>query len=153
MGKEYREEYDNAEIGFDNYFDKWPNWLRWISFIPAALIIYLVMYYLGYFSMYWFYGDTLNQGFIWNTYRDIIFVMVPLYVIHECVPKYKFVLSTIFASIYIIIGVVGLTLNLVDGLLSFNLESFFSYMLPQILAIGTSVCFIVIAARNKFNIN
>lgn len=141
------------ERGMSNTFDKFPNWIRWVMFIPLAVIGYTVVFFLTYISYYWYSGAEFTNGYVGQTYRDIIFVAIPLYIIHECVPKYKFSISILSSSLYIILGISVLAINFYKRPYDMHIDYFFTQLFPLIITVIVAVIMIVLFTKHKFNLD
>ena len=149
--EEIRKKNKNEE-GFSNSFDKLPNWLRWLIALPASIVGYTILYFVAYIGWYWYAGDIFTQGFIGQTIRDIMFVAVPLYIIHECVPKHKFIISVVLAGIYTFLGISVFAIALYTRPIDMGLDYFFVEMLPGIITTIASVLMIVVFVKHRFNL-
>jgi len=143
---------ENIEQGFDNTFDRLPPWVRWIIFIPVSIIGYAAIFLIVYITNFITNGSNYVNGLWFGYIRDILAVVIPLYLIHECVPKFKFVIATIFASIYSILGIGLLSINFYLRPLDFGLDYFLYTLLPDIITAVMAIIMIILFARHKFNL-
>ena len=93
-------------------FRKFPNWLRWICFIPFAIIGYFLFSIVGRFSVD-FAGYEPDSALA-KTALQFISIAGFIYTIYLCVPKYKEIISGIFSLLFSIIAVIGILMMLIN---------------------------------------
>jgi len=44
------------DFASDTFLNKWPNWVRWVCFLPAAIIVPLIMIFFQNMTTKWYLG-------------------------------------------------------------------------------------------------
>ncbi len=143
------EEMQEYENGFLNIFNVLPNWLRWIVAIPAAMVGYAILNFIAYIGSYMASGEMFTDNLIVQIYKGIIAVAVPVFIIHECVPKYKFVISTALAGLYTVLGLYVLSMAMVAKSIEMSPDYFSYEMVPGVVTVITAIVMILIFVKHK----
>ncbi len=143
------EETSEYEKGFLNTFNVLPNWLRWVVVIPVSMVVYALLYFIAYIGWYMVSGQMFTDGLIGQIYIGIIAVAVPVFISHECVPKYKFVISTVLAGLYTVSGVVVLSMAIVTNPMNMSPDYFFYEMIPGLVTVITAIVMSVVLVKHK----
>lgn len=93
----------------EDFFNKMPNWLRYVLAIPFGFICYLIGYYLFYFSWCWFASPDSIAVIIYNfAYVNCVGIVIFLYTMSLMLPKHQFAFSLILSIIYGALNFIGL---------------------------------------------
>lgn len=93
----------------DNIFEKWPNWLRYVCAIPFSLFVYLIMYFVMYYSNLWIAdANSPMITFFTYMYNSVIGVAVFLSMLHYVIPKHKYIFVLIATSCICTLGLIAL---------------------------------------------
>lgn len=140
---------ESREKGFSDAFDDVPNWLRWIMCLPVAVYGYIMIFYMTYLSWFWYSRIDFTKGLLGEVTRDIMFVVIPLLIIHECVPKFKFLVSVFFSVMYIIISLGVMSFNLFDRPETVGIDSMVYDVMPGLVSLLAAVVMLVLFMRHK----
>lgn len=72
----------------DNFFEKLPNWIRWIIALPCSIIFSIIAAFVSGFAINWTYNFDANP-FILKLTTQTASLIVLLFTIYFCVPKYQ----------------------------------------------------------------
>jgi hypothetical protein len=132
------------DIAGDSFLARWPDWLRWVLFIPAALLCSLLISGI-FFLINTSFNDVREGSFLYYQ-MDImrtgllgaLFVFIGAYV----APKHQFTVAVILAGIGAMFGGVALLAILQNG----------AHLLSNVLSIGAllaGVIYTVVAIKEQ----
>lgn len=105
-----------------DWFENWPNWLRWILCLPVSIGVFIVFRLLVSFANQWHISEDTFLGYC---FIYVVGPIVILYVFYDIIPKHKMIFTTIMSIGYflfngiivissILVLVIGENLNLKD---------------------------------------
>lgn len=141
------------ERGLSDRFDGFTNWVRWVIALPGSAIAYIVIYYVAYLGWHMYVGDAFANGFIGLTIQTVMFATIPLYFIHECVPKFKFTISMITSGIMVFLGISTLINGVYTRPSPMNLDYFFEFILQGAVSTACAVFMIVTFVQHWLEYN
>lgn len=97
----------------DIIFEKWPNWLRWIAFIPAGIVGYLLFRLIGLISASFMGYDPSAP--IFKLTVEYLGIAGFLFITYYCVPKVKEIITGVFSLIFSIIFLLLVILSIAYG--------------------------------------
>lgn len=83
-----------SDLARGTFLEKWPNWLRWLLFLPAALLVPFLVSTLYIISTTWFLGIGPNAFFI-NLVRGVFTGAGFVFVGAAVAPRYQKIVSLI----------------------------------------------------------
>lgn len=131
----------------DWIFQKLPNWLRWILFLPVAVIASIIIPILARISHYYMFGSS-EENIILDAISLYSSVVGFIYGAYYCIPYYKEKICGIISIILTLINFIPLIINV------YNQVYFVWDNLKNIIAITICIYIAVqLLSFNKFSEN
>lgn len=107
--------FKNIDLAEDTFLKKWPDWVRWILFIPSAFIISSVGMLLYRLITILFNSDGFSSSVFFEIISMVILGALFVYAGVLMVPKYQFIISIILLIIITIIAVISFLVGLLPS--------------------------------------
>ena len=123
----------------DDLFRKFPNWLRWICFLPFAIIGSCLFTFLSRFSI----------GYIgYNPDAPIVSTLILyagiagfLYILYLCIPKFKEIITGIFSLLFAFLEGIVMYLYIINN--NWGNWDFFNALLLMVGCVICSICMFI----------
>ncbi|MBO1264481.1 hypothetical protein J3A84_05435 [Proteiniclasticum sp. SCR006] len=132
--KSYGTKYYNTQKSLiTDKFSRLPNWLRWLVAVPAGIISFILFWSIFSFSWFFLFQTKANSNYLGLSVQSVAFVLIPIVVIHDCIPKHRIMITIALGALAIIISIMNIGVTLVSRPFEIGLDFLIEDILQNIL--------------------